>query len=187
MKRLILPCLLAAFALGVCASASHAQVFVRAPFVRVQAGGPGGVHVRAPFVNIWVPGRPPVYYVPTPVAPPVFVPPAPKVVVPGPQQQPQPEPQPKEGTGDLAPPQPLAPSGTLTLEQFIKSFQPKAGSYEVTLLNPITKEPTTVRFTLPEGSPKRVHLRSNEIEFDYGIRRFVRITFDRDGAMVTSH
>jgi hypothetical protein len=31
-----------------------------------------------------------------------------------------------------------------------------------------------------------VHLRPNEIEFDYGIRRFVRIEFDNEGAMVTS-
>jgi hypothetical protein len=29
-------------------------------------------------------------------------------------------------------------------------------------------------------------VRRNEIEFDYGIRHFVRIEFDHEGAMVTS-
>ncbi len=37
------------------ASTAQAQVFVRAPFVRVQVGG--GVYVRAPFVNLYIPAR----------------------------------------------------------------------------------------------------------------------------------
>src|SRR5437764_5648841 len=40
-------------------SASQAQVFVRAPFVRVGVGD--GVYVRAPFVNLYVPPSGPVY------------------------------------------------------------------------------------------------------------------------------
>jgi hypothetical protein len=74
----------------------------------------------------------------------------------------------------------------LTIEQFAKSFQPKEGNYEVTLVNPVTNQPTTVRFTLPEGAPRRVNVSRNEIEFSYGLRRFVRIQFDRDGAEVVT-
>ena len=55
-------------------SSSQAQVFVRAPFVRVWVGD--GVGVRAPFVNLYVPPSGPVYgpfygprviYVPPPI------------------------------------------------------------------------------------------------------------------------
>ena len=74
----------------------------------------------------------------------------------------------------------------MTPDEFAKTFQPKPGSYEVTLLNPVTNQPTPVRFTLPDGSPKRVLVHRREIEFEYGFRRFVRIQFDRDGATVVS-
>ena len=62
MKRiLILSAAVLAGWLGV-VSVSQAQVFVRAPFVRVAVGD--GVAVRAPFVNLYVPGNGPVYYRP---------------------------------------------------------------------------------------------------------------------------
>jgi hypothetical protein len=89
---------------------------------------------------------------------------------------------------DDAPPAP-APGGqerVMTLEQFSKAFQPKAGNYEVTLLSPVTNQATTVRFSLPEGTPRRVHVSGNQLEFDYGPRQYVRIRFDRDGAEVIS-
>src|SRR5947209_3809312 len=89
------------------ASVAEAQVFVRAPFVRVQVGG--GVYVRAPFVNLWVP-PPPFYY----AQPNIYVPAMPRVVEspapqllepqPDPQQQPAPQPQPVPNT-DNNPPQ----------------------------------------------------------------------------------
>jgi len=91
--------------------------------------------------------------------------------------------------GALPMPRPLLPgpeaASALTLEQFAGSFEPKPGNYEVTLRNPITGVPTLVRFTLPEGTP-RVLLRPREIEFDYGVGRFVRIHFDRGGATVST-
>src|SRR5437764_805710 len=63
-------------------SATQAQVFIRAPFVRVGVGD--GVYVRAPFVNLYVPPAGPVYYNPygpVVVSPPtVYVPPAPQPV-----------------------------------------------------------------------------------------------------------
>src|SRR5438067_1039873 len=100
------------------ASTAEAQVFVRAPFVRVQVGG--GVYVRAPFVNLWVP-PPPVYYAPRTI----YVPPMPRVVespapqtsepLPEPQPQPQPQPQPAPNNDNL-PPQPTKAATVPTLE-----------------------------------------------------------------------
>ena len=72
------------------------------------------------------------------------------------------------------------------LAEFAKSFQPKGGSYELMIQSPVTKEPTTVRFTLPEGTPKNVQVNGRSIEFQYGQRQFVRIEFDKEGALVTS-
>ena len=173
-------------------STSDAQVVIRAPFVRV-AVGDGGVAVRAPFVRVSTGGAfygayagyPPPIYTPG-FAPPIVI--APPVIAPSEFQPPAPRPlprlpQPKE---ELAPPLPLQPVDALTLEQFAKTFQPKAGSYEVTILNPVTKQPTKVRFALPEGTPRRVHTNRDSIEFIYGLRQFVRIEFDKDGAMITS-
>jgi hypothetical protein len=165
-------------------STSDAQVFIRAPFVRVAVGD--GVYVRAPFVNIRV-GEPypygPIYRPPLYGQPPVIVMPPAKNGFQAPAPQPIPNGQPP--IKDDAP-APLQPATTLTLDAFAKSFQPKAGSYEVTVLSPVTKQPTTVRFTLPEGTPRRVHTNRDSIEFVYGLRQWVRIEFDKDGAIVTS-
>jgi hypothetical protein len=169
-------------------SASQAQVFVRAPFVRVWVGD--GVGVRAPFVNLYVPHSGPVYgpiygprviYVP----PPIVVQSQPAVVQPmPPATEPVPAPQPPPASN--APPQPIQPVQVLSLEAFAKSFQPKAGSYEVTLLNPVTNQPATVRFTLPEGTPRRVVVTRDSLEFIYSLRQWVRIEFERDSVRVTS-
>ena len=155
---------------GVLATTSYAeaQVFVRAPFVRVFVGP--GVYVRAPFVDINIPPRP-FFMVP----PPVYYAPQPKVA-------------PKEPASEEAIPD--APKSLvenpLTLQAFAKSFQAREGSYQVKIVNPVTKSPTTVRFSLPEGTPRRVIVRETEIEFSYGLRHFVRIQFDEDGALITS-
>ena len=187
------------------APTSHAQIIVRAPFVRVFVGEDGAVGVRAPFVDFFAPpvGPGPVGPVYGPVygpaygpiyrplygaplvtsPPPANVPPLPPAKEPFVAPAPQPVP---PGAKENAPPQPIQPVQAPTLEAFSKSFQPRAGSYEVTILNPVTKQPTTVRFSLPEGTPRRVRVAGNEIEFIYTLRQFVRIEFDRDGAMVIS-
>src|SRR6516164_4840067 len=77
MKRLLLTAVLGTIGLSLGQSTASAQVFVRAPFVRVQTGP--GVWVRAPFVNLFVP-PPPAYYVYPP--PGTFVPPPPTGVAP---------------------------------------------------------------------------------------------------------
>ncbi len=161
------------------ASVSQAQVFVRAPFVRVAVGG--GVSVRAPFVNLYIPENGPTYYSPfgprvVYLPPPVIVQPMPpaKEVIPAPQPLPPNDDQPL----------PVQQGQVPTLESFAKSFQPKAGSFEVTIVNPVTKQPQVVRFTLPEGQPRRVNVTRDSIEFSYGLRQFTRIEFDRDGVVV---
>ena len=186
MRRILMVSLLAVGSPLAVASEASAQVFVRAPFVRVEVGP--GVAVRAPFVNLWVPSRT-VYAYP----PPIYAPPAGYVFPPQQGGQPNLPATPPIETGPLPkpigeanPPPPTLTEKAPTLEQFVKSFQPKAGYYDVELLNPVTNQPTRVRFTLPEGTPKKVEVRQNEIEFRYGVFRFVRIEFDKDGAQVIS-
>ena len=58
MKRILVASILTAGCLIAGASDAQAQVFVRAPFVRVQVGP--GVWVRAPFVNLFVPPAAPI-------------------------------------------------------------------------------------------------------------------------------
>jgi hypothetical protein len=172
-----------------CAPVSQAQVFVRAPFVRVYTGD--GVYVRAPFVNLYVPGDGPVVYGPRVIympPPGVVVQTVPPPVVVQPQPQPQPVPPPPQPVPEAknAPPPPVQPVQAPTLEAFSKTFQAKAGSYDVTLINPITKAPTPVRFSLPEGTPRRVIVTRDSIEWVYALRQWVRIEFDKGGATVIS-
>ena len=179
MRRTVI---LTAAVMMVSASAASAQVRIRVPFVRVDVNG--GVYVRAPFVNLYVPGGPPVYVVP----PPAFVPPAP-LPAPLPRELPEAPPpavKPAQPKDDPEAPPPAARTDSLTLADFAKSFKPKAGNYEVEIVNPVTNQPTSVRFSLPEGTPRRVHASAREIEFDYGARRYVKIQFDSDGAVVIS-
>jgi hypothetical protein len=205
--------LITAASLGFTSTAT-AQVFIRAPFVRVQVGP--GVSVQAPGVGVFVPspGYPATVYAPGMMYGPGYYGPAygpgygpgfggvppgisvPPVQLPAPTPVPVPDapaappappapPMPPAINGTLTPP--TAPAGrAMTVEEFARSFQPKAGSYEVTVLNPITNTPNTVRFTLPEGTPRRVIVNRRNLEFVYGPRQFVRIEFDRDGAQVTA-
>jgi hypothetical protein len=193
MRRFLVIAFLAVLGASAIASDLQAQVFVRAPFVRVYVDGPN-VQVRAPFVNFataryyYAPGYPPG---PVYVAPPRLLPPqsdsTPQGVPPAQEKFTPPPPTPKsEENPDRKPPQPVQPNKPLTLSEFAKTFEAKAGNYEVTLLNPVSNEATVVRFNLPEGTPRRVQVRSNQLVFDYGPRRFVRIEFDQDGAQVVS-
>jgi hypothetical protein len=199
MKRTLILGAASALCLLGLVSASDAQVFIRAPFVRVGVGPFGGVAVRAPFVNLFVPGDPvygpyysqpmygPYYSQPiivgsTPSQP--AQPAQPSQSAPPLAQPPQPVPLPP--INNSAPPAPIQANQASTLESFAKTFQPKAGSYEVSLLNPLTNQPTNVRFALPGGTPRRVVTTRDSVEFIYGLRQWVRIEFDKDGAIVTS-
>jgi hypothetical protein len=171
MKRFLI-LIAAAGALFGLASISSAQVFVRAPFVRVGVGD--GVYVRAPFVNMYIPDGP--YYGPVYGPRVVTVPPV--VVIPPPVPAPPPALQ-------QVPP-PVQAGQVPTLDAFAKSFQPKGGTHEATILNPLTNQPTAVRFTLPEGTPRRVIVDRNSVEWVYTLRTRVMVEFDRSGAIVTA-
>src|ERR1700730_8528593 len=167
MFRIFPVCFLAL--VGLCAGASpvQAQVFGRAPFVRVCVGR--GVYVRAPFVtysNGWVPAGPPVVVEPQ-------------------GQTVESLPPPQE-----LPPQKVAPEKSairaMTLTEFANTFQPRGGNYEVLLINPVTKAAASVRFVLPEGTPRRVIVDPQGVEFVYSLRHFVRIHFNADGVVITS-
>ena len=138
-------------------SASPAQVNVRAPFVRVEVGGPG-VYVRAPFVNLFIPAPPPV-------APQGELIPKVPAVVP-------------EGANN-------GQARAISIQDFAESFEAKPGMYEAVLLNPVNLAPTSVRFTLPEGKPQVLVFR-RALEFFYGPGHYVRIQFDRQGAAVVT-
>lgn len=199
--------LLSVFVAAIGASSASAQVVVRVPFVRVETGG-GYTYVRAPFVNLFVPSAPPVYYGPPPgayfpgpqvIAPQVITPSNPSIsALPPPRSVPQPFPsvpappkpnQPTDGeppiNPDLAPPAPAQPAKAPTVDEFVKSFKPKAGNYEVTLINPVNRQAEIVRFSLPR-TPQRVQANRNGFEFIFGPRQFVRIEFDQDGPTVIS-
>lgn len=168
------------------ASVVAADVDVRVPFVRVQVGG--GVRVRAPFVNLYFPSTPPpVVVMPAAEPAPATAAPRTEALPNPPKKTPVSKPTPQEEIKPDEPTPPVAGQQTvLTPEQFTKNFQPKAGNYEVIMLNPVSNQATTVRFTLPEGTPRRVNVSRNQIEFDYGPRQYVRIRFDREGVEVIS-
>jgi hypothetical protein len=69
----------------------------------------------------------------------------------------------------------------MTPDEFARAFQPVAGTHEVVLLHPRTKNPVKVVFTLPEGTP-RVSVGRRDLRFDYG-RDQVRIVFAIGGGV----
>lgn len=168
--RTLLPAL-AAFA-GLTSSA-RAQVTIQVPFVTVQTGN-GGVYVRAPFVNLQIPRS-------IIVAQPVETPPPPERL-----GEPIPVPLPKPGQTDFSVPVPvLRPTVARpqTHREFVETFKPAPGSYEVTLLHPITEKPVLVSFTLPAGQARNVRSWPRQINFDYGGRRDITIRFLADGSV----
>jgi len=180
-------------------------VYVRAPFVSLWIPGRGPVYQATPAFSSPPPPTAPGVFPPpvdpnanlgpgtglrlTPFGTQPVNPPPPVPVNPAAPMQNLPLPQVVPGTdipgATPPPPQPLQTRHP-TLPEFAKNFQAKAGNYDVTIINPITNQPTQVKFTLPEGSPRRVIVNRDEIEFRYSLRQWVRIEFDKDGAQITS-
>jgi hypothetical protein len=144
------------------ATPTRAEVVVRVPFVSLWVGTPGcygvrGVHVHAPFVDVRVGKTRPVLLRPT----------ATRKKNPFKREE-----------------SPLEPvrveNRPQTVDEFARTFKPAPGSYEVPLIHPVTKAAVNVRFTLPEGTPKKVRVRRRELFFNYG-RHWVRIRFVAGG------
>ncbi len=142
------------------ATAAQAQLFVKAPFTRVVVGN--GVQVQTPFLNLQTPPLPGPA-VPTPIP-----------LVPGPEMEIPPAPS-------------IMPAvRPMTLGEFAAAFDPKPGSYEVVLINPVTCQPTCVRFCL-EKCVRRVIVKHDALVLRYGLCHAVRIDFTCHGAVVTRH
>jgi hypothetical protein len=150
----------------VCAGASaRAQVNVQTPWAGVQVGtpAPARVLVQTPWGVIAV--NPPPRAV-VPAAPPA---PGAPVYVPG-EPPPVPLPIPVEPASGRVP----------TLSEFAATFTPKGGHYEVVVEHPITGKPVKFGFSLPDGTPRRVRVHRNELEFEYRGKE-VSIRFLRGG------
>lgn len=176
MVRYTLP-LIGLAGLFLSVTGAQAQVSIRAPFVRVDVGPPGGgVNVRAPFVNVNVPPKyapPPVVVYPVQQVQPApyvpqFQPQVPPVVQPQPGQfQPMEIPPPNVLPG-TSPGSVLLKTKPMTHYEFAKAFVPTGGRYEVDLVHPGCCENVVhVCFNLPPGCP-RVHVGNRYIEYDYG-------------------
>jgi hypothetical protein len=133
-----------------------------------------GVVVRAPFVRVVVPPRPPM---PVPLPPPV---PATPPVTDG-----SPPPVPKEEQL-LVPPGKAVPTPAaraVTPGEFVAGAKPfRPGRYDVTFVHPTTKRPVRVEFELPV-SPRRVSVTGSRIDFRWGIGRGFSLYFNDDGTV----
>jgi hypothetical protein len=77
-----------------------------------------------------------------------------------------------------APPPPaIIPVRPLTVDEFVASFRPLPGTYEVLLIHPKTCCPVKVCFTLPPGCIRKVRVTGHKIEFVYKCQRNVVIWF----------
>lgn len=98
-------------------------------------------------------------------------PPPPAGVLPQPQPQPMPVP----------PPPAVIPIRPLTVSEFVASFKPLPGKYEVILIHPKTGCPVKVCFTLPPGCLRKVRCTRHKIVFDYKCQCNVVIRFLHSG------
>jgi hypothetical protein len=149
-----------AFTLGsvaVLATAAQADVVIRGPFGgQIVVTSPDDVRV-GPGGVVVVPA--PVMPTPTPVVRPQADPlPPPKVAMPAIQ------------------PAPITP---VSPQDFVKTFQPVPGIYDVLFVHPRTNQPVKVAFELPPGNP-RVSYFAHSLVFDYG-RHEVEIRFQLGG------
>jgi hypothetical protein len=74
-------------------------------------------------------------------------------------------------------PPPAPPLKPMTPAEFVASFKPLPGKYEVLLVHPATGCPVKVCFELPPGCVRKVRVNSHRIEFVYAGRHDVIIRF----------
>jgi hypothetical protein len=77
-------------------------------------------------------------------------------------------------------------AGVLNLKDFFNTFEPRPGKHQVTLLHPVTGQPTVVTFILPRGKLYEMVLRKRGLDFDYG-DNLVSIVFLRNGGVQVSY
>lgn len=65
------------------------------------------------------------------------------------------------------PPPPVVPMRPMTVSEFVATFKPLPGKYEVMLIHPKTGCPVKVCFALPPGCIRNVRCTGHKIVFDY--------------------
>src|SRR5690242_16819435 len=65
------------------------------------------------------------------------------------------------------PPLPVVPIRPMTVSEFVATFKPLPGKYEVLLIHPKTGCPVKVCFALPPGCLRNVRCTGHRIVFDY--------------------
>jgi hypothetical protein len=98
-------------------------------------------------------------------------------VVPGVPDVPLPPPQPVP----VLPAPAIVPVQPMTVADFVASFKPLPGNYEVLLIHPKTGCPVKVCFTLPPGCLRGVRANGHKIVFVYKCQHDVVIRFLHSG------
>jgi hypothetical protein len=81
----------------------------------------------------------------------------------------------------VVPPPAVLPLRPLTVSEFVATFKPLPGRYEVLLIHPKTCCPVKVCFTLPPGCLRGVRFTGHRIVFDYKCQCNVVIRFLHSG------
>jgi hypothetical protein len=79
----------------------------------------------------------------------------------------------------------LEPLRPVEPREFVKSFVPVPGKYDVLFVHPVNGRPVSVLFQLPDGTPKRVRYVGHSLVFDYG-RHQVDIRFQLGGKVTVA-
>lgn len=94
-------------------------------------------------------------------------------------------PRPTDGPSPMPPPPPgvvvESPIFIPNHFQFADAFKPLPGKYRVLVMHPCTCKPVEVCFNLPDRCAKYVKASKNEIEIRYGLCKYVKIRFYKDG------
>lgn len=102
-------------------------------------------------------------------------------------QEPPPRPQ------DGVPPPPVVPPAYMPLptsseaipipthRQVADALKPLPGKYRIVMIHPCTCKPVEVCFELPDRCAKYVKATGNEIEIRYGLCKYVKIRFYKNG------
>ena len=79
------------------------------------------------------------------------------------------------------PPPPIVPIRPMTVSEFVATFKPLPGKYEVMLIHPKSGCPVKVCFALPPGCVRNVRCTGHKIVFDYKCQCDVVIRFLHNG------
>jgi hypothetical protein len=79
------------------------------------------------------------------------------------------------------PPPAVLPIRPMTVSEFVATFKPLPGKYEVMLIHPKTGCPVKVCFALPPGCIRNVRCTGHKIVFDYKCQCDVVIRFLHNG------